>query len=212
MKDRSRKDCLGDDRLVALYYGDATPEEREHRQSCIECQRRYRRLEDDLARIGEALSDPPPAPIHVHPSSFGVRWLPATAGLVVVALVAWSLVGMWPATDPELVASRDSDTPRSALVVAAEDGASTAAAAGDAGDRPGDDDPPAAGDDGALTVALAEVGEAVFETLAADPVTVATDDEYFAYLQAALDGEFPCVWQDPLYTSGCDNDLLGFSL
>ncbi len=71
-------------------YGEGSTAEDEHRLSCIECARRFRRLEQDMTLIGNALSEPAVSRLARRDSSRRVRtaaprlWQPLAAAAAVV--------------------------------------------------------------------------------------------------------------------------------
>ena len=81
--------CLSDRTLLMLHEGEELQQEREHLESCADCDRRYERLVDDLERIVTILNEPAPMQ-HRVPRVTGrrVRW-----GLAVAAVVTAFICG-----------------------------------------------------------------------------------------------------------------------
>jgi hypothetical protein len=76
--------CLSDRTLLMLHEGEEELQgEREHLERCADCDRRYRRLVDDLARLVTILNEPAPVQ-HLAPRVTGrqLRWGLAAAAVV----------------------------------------------------------------------------------------------------------------------------------
>ncbi len=172
--------CLSEDQLAALYYGDGNAAEQAHRTACMDCARRYRRLEDELQRIAAALESPAPATT-ARTAAFPARWATMAAAALVLLALVWGL----PTERQSAPGPAASGTGRTELHAGASDM-----------------------EDDSLYTAVEELFAGSSETtrLRADALT--NDEQQFAYLQAALDGGFPCFWSDPLYSSGCDETEL----
>ncbi len=123
--------CLSDRVLLMLHDGEELVRQRAHLEQCADCDRRYRRLVDDLAGIVAVLNQPAPAQ-HRAPRVSGHK---ARLGFAFAALVAAFLCGRlttgnvgWqpgvsqPAAAPAMVALDDSASAGGALVTPASYG------------------------------------------------------------------------------------------
>ncbi|HUY18711.1 MAG TPA: hypothetical protein VMV15_05750 [Candidatus Binataceae bacterium] len=81
--------CLSERVLLMLHDGEELRRERQHLEQCADCDRRYRRLDDDLAGIVAVLNQPAPAQ-HWAPRVSGHQ---ARMGFAFAALVAAFLCG-----------------------------------------------------------------------------------------------------------------------
>lgn len=64
---------------------------------------------------------------------------------------------------------------------------------------------PAGARNEAILLFLEEVSAALFSTVDASAAVMPTPVSNFAYLQAALEGEWPCEWQEAFFNPGCDD-------
>jgi hypothetical protein len=82
--------CMGDRRLLLLYYGGGTRAQRTHLQECKACAARYRQLERDLEAISQVLREKPLPPTISHRfRPFTFRWLPGAAVLALALALVW---------------------------------------------------------------------------------------------------------------------------
>lgn len=168
--------CLREEALWLLAEGRGTEKERAHLGECDACTRRYRRLADDLARLGRIIRDGPPPSLRVHPRrARGIRWVPAALVAAAVLAVVWG--GLWLREPLRFAWS----------VFSAE-----------------------TLDEGEVRFLKEEVFPAVFATAGISLGRLPPEAPDEAYLQAALDGGWPCERHGR--TTGCGAELLSLLL
>jgi hypothetical protein len=91
------KECLSEERLVAVYYGDATEGDREHRESCLACTRRYQALTSDLDHISAALAEVS-TDFDVNQSRPVTGWVITAVAAALVAALVWNVSSTPPPT------------------------------------------------------------------------------------------------------------------
>lgn len=186
--------CLHDYTLLMLYKGDGTDQQWSHLSTCLLCTVRYQHLVRDLEKIEEILEVAPPLRTVVsHQRSSYQRWFPAVVALAATLVLTWGSVHWWQPSQTVVVAKaqpqpdkvseflQESVAPAlfSPDALANDNG-------GDEGDDDGDDD----GDDSS------DVESNVMKI----PLPVSSS----TYVQAALEGGWPCEQQGPFANINCE--------
>jgi hypothetical protein len=79
--------CLSEKTLLLLHGEEGSESDRAHRESCLSCARRYRRLANELGEIVAALKQPaPPLSLRHRFTYSGRRWSLAAAAIVLAFL------------------------------------------------------------------------------------------------------------------------------
>lgn len=91
------KECLSEERLVAIYYDDAPEQDREHRESCLTCTRRYQALTRDLDDISAALAGVS-TDVDLYRPRPVTGWIITAMAAALVAAVVWNVSRTTPTT------------------------------------------------------------------------------------------------------------------
>jgi hypothetical protein len=187
--------CLSESTLFFVYTGEGTEQQRAHLSLCLSCRARYERLQHDMERIERLLRLAPPswrASLQAGPRL--PRWLPPLAALAAaLLLVLWSSLHGRPSADPVLVAAVPPQQAAPAQFIDRELGPSLLSVDEDDDDDDEDDE-----DDEGRVMPQPE----------SDVVAIVMPVSSSAYVQAALEGGWPCEWQAPFHAAGCELSAL----
>ena len=168
--------CLRDQTLLLLYEGEGTSADRDHLEVCTDCTTRYQRLGQDLKLIGQVLREPPPLR---QAQDRSPQALPYRFHPL---RIRWMPVAAALAVTLTSVWGGMWERSPSPPVLPAEAGSE------------------------AVFLSLEEMAAALFSTAEVSAELVPAPVSNLAYLQAALEGEWPCGEQEPFSHSGCNND------
>ena len=175
--------CVSEETLWQLYEGEGSREERAHLAKCQVCTIRYERLAKDITLLGQVLRESPPQTVAIkkHRSPV-IRWVPiALAGATAVVLL-WS---QWQLPELPQLPRPKASTP-SQIAAQAVDEKELA------------------------HFFTAVIGPAIFATADLGIRPLPKRATTGAYLQAALDGEWPHERCEGDRTQTCDSDPLAF--
>jgi len=186
--------CLSEYTLLLLYTGEGTKQQWSHLRTCPLCLVCYQRLRGDMDRMERILGGPPPARrLLGQPEPVSHPWLPALATLAATLLVLlWGSLHGRHSADTILVAKTQPQQEAPSRFLGRDIAPALLSIDEEEGDG-GDDEEEGDDDEG---VENPKPDSAV--------VAIVVPVVSSAYVQAALEGGWPCEWQGTFHTTGCE--------